>query len=352
MFLRSSLTVCFALSFVGCGDDATSSGAGGAGAGSTSGEGAAGAGAAGSTGSMMVAGGSGPGGSGGAGGTGGDGGNFVGVDPIANIGAVELVQSGFSFTEGTVWLPDLAVLRFSDIPNNVIHELDPNSDAITDWRDPSNNTNGNAVGPSGDIFMAEHSGRRVSRSAPNTPAPMTVSDSYMGMAFNSPNDVIVRSDGQLYFTDPTYGLGGENQEIPWQGVYRVNLAGDAVLVGDEYAQPNGIALSPDESKLYVSDSEDGNLFVYDVAPDGSTGARTLLIDTGPSDGMAVDDAGNLYLTTGAGIEVYRADGTPWGVVTVPEQPANCTFGGADRRTLFITARTGLYRVALNVPGLP
>lgn len=285
-------------------------------------------------------------------GQGGMGGSYEGVDPISGIGPVELVQGGFSFTEGTVWLPALGVLRFSDIPQSRIHELDPANDMITVWREPAANTNGNGLAPNGDILMCEHSGRRVSRSpAAGAPAPVTVAGAYMGMSLNSPNDVIVRNDGQAYFTDPTYGLMGQ-QEIPWQGVYRVDAGGTVHLVGDEYGQPNGIALSPDEAKLYVSDSQDGGLYVYDVAPDGSTGPRTLLIDAGPSDGMAVDDAGNLYLTTGAGVEVYREDGTPWGTIAVPEQPANCTFGGADRKTLFITARTGLYRVDLNVPGLP
>jgi gluconolactonase len=285
--------------------------------------------------------------------SGGTGGSYEGVDPIEGIADVELVQGGFEFTEGTVWLPALGVLRFSDIPASTIHELDPASDMISDWRNPSGNTNGNALAPNGDIVMCEHSGRRVSRSpAAGAPAPVLVAGEYQGMTLNSPNDAIVRSDGQVYFTDPTYGLGGGQQDIPWQGVYRVTTQGEVILVGDEYAQPNGIALSPDETKLYVSDSQDGGLFVYDVAADGSTGARTQLIDIGGSDGMAVDDAGNLYLTTGAGVEVFRDDGTPWGVIDVPEQPANCTFGGADRKTLFITARTGLYRVDLNVPGLP
>lgn len=286
------------------------------------------------------------------GGQGGMGGSYEGVDPLAGIGAVELVQGGFSFTEGAVWLPALGVLRFSDIPESRIHELNPANDTITVWREPSANTNGNGLAPNGDILMCEHSGRRVSRSpAGGAPAPVTVADAYLGMAFNSPNDVIARSDGQVYFTDPTYGLVGQ-QEISWRGVYRVDTTGMVHLVGDEYGQPNGIALSPDETKLYVSDSQDGGLFSYDVAADGSTGDRSLLIDADPSDGMAVDDAGNLYLTTGAGVEVYRDDGTPWGVIAVPEQPANCTFGGSDRKTLYITARTGLYRVDLNVPGLP
>ncbi len=328
-----------------CGDDgAGASGGGGADGGATSSGPASGG-----MGGLAEVGGAGGGGA--QAGGGGSGGSFVGVDPLLGTAPVELVQGGFSFTEGTVWLPALGVLRFSDIPNSRIHELNPGSDQISVWREPSGNTNGNALAPNGDIVMCEHSGRRVSRSAAGSPAPITVADAYMSMSFNSPNDAVVRGDGQVYFTDPTYGLTGP-PEIPWRGVYRVDAGGTVHLVGDEYGQPNGIALSPDETKLYVSDSQDGGLYQYDVASDGSTGPRSLLIDADPSDGMAVDDAGNLYLTTSAGVEVYRPDGTAWGTLAVPEQPANCTFGGSDRRTLFITARTGLYRAVLNVPGLP
>jgi len=337
-------TVIFCAALVaGCGDDTISTGGGGSALGGASPGGAP------AGGSPSVGG---AGGSTETGGSGGDGGSFVGVDPIAGIDAVELVQGGFEFTEGPVWLAALGVLRFSDIPATAIHELDPISDEITIWRDDSQGTNGNAVAPNGDIVMCEHLGRRVSRSpADAAPAPVLVAGDFEGNTFNSPNDVIVRSDGHLYFTDPTYGLGGTPPDLDFRGVFHVD--GSTVsLVDDAFGQPNGIALSPDETKLYVSDSQDGGLMVYDVAADGSTGKGTQLIDASPSDGMAVDDAGNLYLTTGAGVEVYKADGTPWGVIAVPEQPANCAFGGADRKTLFITARTGLYKVALNVPGLP
>lgn len=279
-------------------------------------------------------------------------GGYQEIDPLAGTGQVELVQGGFSFTEGPVWLPTLGMLRFSDIPASRIHEYDPASGMVTTWREPSANTNGNGLGPNGEMLMCEHAGRRVSRSpATGAPAPTTVADNLAGDAFNSPNDVIARSDGTVYFTDPTYGLTGM-QQIAFQGVFRVAPGGQVAVVDDTHAQPNGIALSPDETRLYVSDSEAGGLRVYDVAPDGSTGMPTELIAAASSDGMAVDDAGNLYLTTAAGVEVYRPDGSAWGVLAVPEQPANCTFGSADRRTLFITARTGLYRITLNIPGKP
>ena len=278
--------------------------------------------------------------------------SYEGVDPIEGAPDVELVQGGFSFTEGTVWLASLGVLRFSDIPANRIHEYDQANGMVTIWREPSGNTNGNAVMPNGDIVMCEQQGRRVSRSpAAGAPMPTTLADAFRGGTFNAPNDVIARSDGTIYLTDPTYGLQGP-PDIPFRGVFRVTPNGEVMLVDDMHAQPNGIALSPDEGTLYVTDSEAGGLFSYPVATDGSTSPGTELINAAPSDGMAVDDAGNLYLTTAMGVEVYRDDGTPWGVIDVPEQPANCAFGGADRKTLFITARTGLYQVPLNVPGKP
>lgn len=333
------------LAVLGCGDDTETKETGGGGQTSEGGGGQSASGGAPSVGG---------GGEGGEGGEGGsiEGGSFEGVDPIAGAPPVELVQGGFEFTEGPVYLADLGVVRFSDIPASDILELSLASGEITTWRADSQQTNGNAVAPNGDIVSCEHQSRSVTRSpAAGAPSPATVADRYMDMRFNSPNDVIVRSDGTVYFTDPTYGLVGQ-QEIPFQGVYRVDLQGVVHLVDDAYGQPNGVALSPDETVLYVTDSQDGGLYSYDVAEDGSTGERSQLVDAAPSDGMAVDDAGNVYLTTSAGVEVYDSEGTSWGTLTLAEHPANAAFGGADRRTLFITARNGFYRVPLAVPGKP
>lgn len=339
---RSKLGVALIVTLLtACGDDGGSGGAGAGGQG----------GASATTTSSSSAGGGGTGT--GAGGSGGEGGSYVGVNPLEGAAAVQLVQGGFGFTEGTVWVPALGVLRFSDIPASRIHQYDPSTDGLSVWREPSGNTNGSALAPNGDLIMCEHSGRRISRSpAAGSPAPTPVATEYQSGAFNSPNDAIVRSDGQIYFTDPTYGLGNQTPELGFRGVFRVDGQGTVHLVDDAYQQPNGIALSPDETKLYVSDSAAGDVYVYEVAPDGSTGPRALFVELGPSDGMAVDDAGNLYFTTSNGIEVHAADGSPWGTLAVPEQPANCTFGDEDRRTLYITARTGLYRVRLAIPGKP
>ncbi|HTJ82150.1 MAG TPA: SMP-30/gluconolactonase/LRE family protein, partial [Polyangiaceae bacterium] len=283
----------------------------------------------------------------GAAGGGGSGGGTTAVDPLEGIGQVELIQGGFDFVEGPVWLATPGVLRFSDIPQNVVLELDPSTGDISKWRSDSAGTNGNALAPNGDLVMCEQGGRRVARSVADVATPVLVAGDYMGTKLNSPNDAIVRSDGTIFFTDPTYGLGGPS-DIGFQGVYRVTLAGDVELVDDAHSQPNGIALSPDESKLYVSDSDLGGLFVYEVATDGTTGPATELVEAAPGDGMAIDDAGNIYLSTADGVTVYAPDGSLWGTIAVPEQPANCAFGGADRKTLYITARNGLYSVTMSV----
>jgi gluconolactonase len=324
-----------------CGDDGASTGATSSAAtgGNTTGTGGGGAGTSTGTGGM------------GTGGAGGSGGSWEGVDPIAGAGDVTLVQGGFQFTEGTCWFAGPGVLRFTDIPGNRIHEVDAQGN-VTVWREGSGQANGLGVAPNGDLLACEHANRRVTRSAVSNMVEV-VAETYQGNQFNSPNDVIIRSDGMIYFTDPTYGLGGGQQEIPFQGVFRVALDGTVSLVSDTFVQPNGIALSPDEQTLYVTDSEADELHTFPVNPDGSTGPGQKLLDTANTpDGMAVDDGGNLYLTTVAGIDVLRPDGTAWGTLAVPEKPSNCAFGGADRRTLYITAQSSLYRVTLNIPGKP
>ncbi|AKT41742.1 SMP-30/gluconolactonase/LRE family protein [Chondromyces crocatus] len=306
---------------------------------------------------------SGDGGSGGqggqGGGTGGNGGqggqaggmSWEGVNPIEDIDAVSIVSQGHSFTEGTCWFPAESVLRFTDIPNSRIHQVSAGGD-VTVWREPSGQTNGLALTPNGEVIACEHANRRVTRTLADGTVEV-VAERYQNNRFNSPNDAIVRSDGTIYFTDPTYGLGGAPQEINFRGVFRVALDGTVSVVSNAFTQPNGIALSPDEKTLYVTDSQIGELHRFPVEEDGSTGPGERMLDgiAGP-DGMAVDDGGNLYLTTGNGVLVLQADGTTWGTIPVPQQPSNCAFGDADRRTLYISARTSVYKVRLGIPGKP
>jgi gluconolactonase len=272
------------------------------------------------------------------------------INPLDGIGPVTLVQGGFDFVEGPQWVAADGVLLFSDIPANTIYQLEE-PDTITVFRTPSGNSNGLALDPDGALLAAEHGNRRVSRDE------VTVVDAYDGMRLNSPNDVVASSAGMIYFTDPPYGIADADRELPFMGVFRVPLAGGVAFAeweGPLSARPNGIALSPDERTLYVADTADGMLRAWDVEVSGGSlsGERVVTAAVPGADGMAVDGVGNLFVTTSTGVRVFAPDGSMWGEIDVPEQPANCAFGGADRRTLYITARTSLYRVELAAPGLP
>lgn len=274
------------------------------------------------------------------------------VDPLAGRGPVELVAQGFTFTEGPQWIEADGTLLFSDIDGNTIHRLTPPA-AISTYRMPSNNSNGLAVDQEGRLLAAEHGARRVSVATLGQ-AEVTLVERYQGQRLNSPNDLVVRSDGTIYFTDPPYGLGNRQREVPFNGVYRIDRMGDltAEWEGPLSSRPNGLALSPDEQVLYVADTV-GLVRAYDVLASGALANERIFVpNLGGPDGMAVDTAGNLYVTASAGVAVYGPDGHAFGVIPVPRQPANCAFGGADHRTLYITARQGLYRVALSIPGLP
>ncbi|TKD13089.1 SMP-30/gluconolactonase/LRE family protein [Polyangium fumosum] len=282
---------------------------------------------------------------------GGAGGGGVEVDPLVGVGTVEQVQGNFMFTEGPQWNPATKTLLFTDIPANRIYEHTPGG-AIDVFREPSANTNGLALDQNGLLIACEHSGRRVSRTLANGTLA-SIADTYDGKKLNSPNDVIVHSNGTVYFTDPPYGLPDPGQsELGFFGVFRVTPGGEVTLVADDMQRPNGIALSPDEKTLYVADTATSELRAWPVNADGSLGAGSKLVSTsqGP-DGMAVDAKGNLFVTTSAGVEVYSPAGKLYGAIVVPQQPANCAFGGDDKKTLYITARTALYRVTLQGAGL-
>lgn len=278
---------------------------------------------------------------------------WTGIDPLRGRGDVEKVRGGFTFTEGPVWLAPKGVLLFSDIPAGTIHQLQPPATA-TVFRMPSGKGNGLGLDAEGRLIASEHDNRRVSRTLADG-SVVTVADRWQGKRLNSPNDNITRSDGTIYFTDPPYGVpAGQARELDFQGVFRVDPAGTLHLESRDMNRPNGVALSPDEKTLYVDDAEDGLVRKFPVRPDGSLGPPTMFVPStgGGGDGMAMDDGGNLYVATNAGVTVYQPSGTPWGTIPIPEVPSNCTFGGPDRKTLYITARTSLYRVTLPVPGLP
>ena len=268
-------------------------------------------------------------------------------------GDVEQLATGFGFVEGPVWHQD-GYWLFSDIPSNRIHRISPEG-AVEIYREPSSNSNGLTINRAGRLLACEHGNRRVSISDIGGTEEVLV-DSYEGKRLNSPNDVVTHSGGAVYFTDPPYGIKPpEQMEQDHSGVYRVDPEGEIQLLAADFEKPNGLAFSPDESVLYIDDSHHQHIRSFDVANDGSLRNGRVFADlahesAGVPDGMKVDQDGNVYATNSLGIWVHNSSGEFLGLITVPEVPANCAWG-EDGQTLFITARTSVYRVRMNVPGV-
>lgn len=270
-------------------------------------------------------------------------------NPLLGIGEVQVVDTGFEFLEGPLWLEDAQALLFTDINADIIYRYTPSDGAIDVEREPIGaQANGLARDPFGDLIICEHRTRRVvRRNIDGTEDP--VAELFEGLAFNSPNDAAVHPNGTIYFTDPPYG--GNPRQLTFDGVYRWTPEGGVTLVEQDLLTPNGLVLSPQYDRLYVSFTQSADIWSYPVAPDGTTGRGTLFANVGSTaDGMTIDAAGNLYATAGRGVVVLDPEGQLWGALSVPEQPSNCTFGGPDRRTLYVTARTSLYAVQMTIPG--
>jgi gluconolactonase len=266
---------------------------------------------------------------------------------------VEKVADSFQFTEGPVWNP-AGFLLFSDIPANQILKFVPGTPTAV-FRTPNGNPNGLTYDRAGRLLICEHSNRRVTRLEPN--GTLTVlAASYEGKMLNSPNDIVVRSDGTIYFTDPPYGIPeGQKKELPFQGVYKIAPDGKLSLLVQDFDRPNGIGLSPDEKTLYVDDTGRMHVRAFDVAADGTISNGRVLAELksprpGAPDGLKVDRQGNLYVTGAGGVWVFDKAGKHLGTIVMSELPANCAWGDEDFRTLYVTARTGLYKIRLKIPG--
>lgn len=273
-------------------------------------------------------------------------------EPAVPKGAtVDLVDDGFQFTEGPVWYE--GALLFSDIPANTVYQW-TQDDGTSVYMNPSGHANGLAVDTEGRLLLAQHDGQLGRRS--DNGSVTTLAASYGGKRLNSPNDLTVASDGLIYFTDPPYGVDEDERELSFSGVYRLSPGGDLTLLTKRFSRPNGICLSPDESTLYVNDSQETIIRAYDVTESGGieNGRRFAAPKDddaeGTTDGMKVDEAGNLYTTGPGGVWVYDPDGTRIARIAVPKAPTNLAFGGPDRTTLYITARPHVYRVSVNIPG--
>jgi gluconolactonase len=274
-------------------------------------------------------------------------------DLVDQKAKLETVATGFGFTEGPMW--DAAgFLYVSDETINKIFRVYPDGkkEEVIALGDPD----GNTFDPQHRLIDCASVLRAIIAVTPDGKYKV-LADHYEGKKLNSPNDVIIGPDGAIYFTDPTLDLvEGEKQEIPFQGVYRLDDKGNVRLLTKDLTQPNGLAFSPDGKRFYVDDSEKRNIRVYHVAPDGTLSNGRIFGEEpgakhdGVPDGIKVDQSGNLFVTGPKGIWVWDANGNHLGTIAMPEQPANLTWGNEDYRTLYITATTSVYRLKLKTQG--
>lgn len=278
------------------------------------------------------------------------------VRVVSTSARVIKLASDFRFVEGPVWNPtkDGGFLVFSDIPANELKKW-TKADGVSTFRNPSNNANGNTLDLDKRLVTCEHGARRVSITEPDGTVRLLV-DSFHGNKLNSPNDAVIKSDGSIWFTDPDYGLGSRTKEVEGNFVYRLDpKSGDLSLVVKDFDKPNGLCFSPDETKLYVADSgRPKHIRVFDVKENGSVGNGKVFckIDVGGPDGIRCDTEGRIWSSAGDGVQIFGSDGHLIGKILTPESPANLCFGGADGKTLFITARTSLYSIRVLVNGNP
>lgn len=272
---------------------------------------------------------------------------------------LETLADGFQFTEGPIWHPVEKHLTFSDIPENRMHRW-TQAEGVVVYREPSNLANGNTYDKQGRILTCEHGTSRVVREESDGSLNVLASH-WEEKELNSPNDIVVRSNGDIFFTDPTFGRAdhtGITREIQldFRGVFKIDAETEELsLLRSDFTQPNGLAFSQDESVLYVADTPEMHIRKFAVAADGSlTGGEVFTRSTGQGqgapDGLKVDSEDNLYCCGPGGVHVYSPDGTCLGVIQTPAFCANFTWGGDDFKTFFMTSSNHLYRIPVKVPG--
>lgn len=297
---------------------------------------------------------------------------------IAQDAKIERLAEGYEWAEGPVWVNrDGGHVLFSDVVKNTVHQWDSRTGQAMPFLQPSGYTgpdprggepgsNGLTLDPQGRLVLCQHGDRRVARLNDDGRTFTTVVDKYEGKRFNSPNDLVYDKNGNLYFTDPPYGLEGKNddpkKELDFNGVYLLRKSGELVLLTKEFTYPNGVALSPDQKTLYVAQSDPKAAIVkaMDVKPDGTVSNSRVLFDAtsmvgqrkGLPDGLKVDRRGNLFVTGPGGVLILSKDGKHLGTIATGEATANCGWGGPDGSELYITADMYLCRVKTETQGTP
>ena len=258
---------------------------------------------------------------------------------------VEKIANGFQFVEGPVWMEGEGLL-FSDIPANRVY-LWKEGSGVSVYQEPSGNSNGLAFDHEGFLLLAQHGPRQVGR-LETIGIIVAIATHYNGKRLNSPNDLAVHSDGSIFFTDPPYGLT-EQSETGFNGIYRLNKKGEVQLLDSTLYRPNGIAFSPDETRLYVTDTESRKVYVWDVTDDTTITSKKELAFLEPegsgTDGMKVDPEGFLYVSGPIGIWILAPDGIPVDTIPVPGQTTNCAWGGENMQSLFVTSGNAVYKIS-------
>jgi len=274
-------------------------------------------------------------------------GSTLGAQDFSKI-SIERVDAGFRFTEGPVWSRE-GFLLFSEVPRNQVRKLTPGERSIV-LREESQGANGNTFDAQGRLYTCESRARRVVRFDKKGKVEV-LADKWEGKRLNAPNDIVVRKDGHIYFTDPAFGEQSDTRELPFYGVYHISPKGVMDVVAKPTGRPNGIAFSPNGRILYVVNSDDRNVRAYDVDRNGAVANERVVVSKidGVPDGIRVDEKGNLYIAA-KGLAIYTSEGKLLYVMDLAEPPSNCAFGDPDLQTLYITARSSVFRVRLDVKG--
>lgn len=277
---------------------------------------------------------------------------FIGLSlaqsPVPDDAEAERIATGFLQPEGPVWNETLGLL-FSDIRGNLIYKWSPVDSLAKPYLQPSDSSNGLAYDKEGRLILTQMKLRRIARQEFDGSITPLVS-AYKGKKFNSPNDLAVKSDGSIFFTDPDFNVPlGETKELDFQGIYRLDTAGTVTLLDSTFDKPNGICFSPDESKLYVNESPNGRIYIWDVIDDTAISNKRLFYSIplgGYADGMKVDSSGNLYCAGPTGVWIISPAGEYLDKIAIPGNPSNCNWGDADGKTLYITGGSSVYRIRL------